>query len=243
VTEDRYAVGAARLLREARSRTVPTQTPSADRAIAALADTMWRAGARRRRRRGLLIGAAGTTLAVAAAAAVLVLRGGGSAPAPLAPVAPVSISATPSVVFGRPDGASLADPGELPRALSSGEAPRAGDRLRVADVAEVCGQARVPAGGRWPPDCHSSDLRTASACRIRVRRAVGRPARAVAVGPRPSTAPSSTLATENDLFASVLRAERDRNPGAAIELLDLLLKRFPGSPLHASAAAVRERLH
>ncbi len=337
MNEDRYAARAARLLREARSRIAPQRTAAPDQAIAALGETIRRAAARRRRRRGLLIGAAGAGLAAAAAAVVLVPRGGGPVPAPIATVAPVSAPTAAAFVFGQPDGASLARPGEAPRALSSGERWRAGDRLRAAsgpvalsaadgtsltvaaaselhllraDVerwlrlasgavsvhvaklkpgqrfvivtpdAEVevrgtrfkvdvvpgrgtvaaapspalpskrassrCGDrpamARVPAGARWPTDCAGSPAPAASAPHALVRSTAVRPARVVAVAPRSTESMSSTLATENDLFASALRAERDGNPHEAIELLDVLLNRFPRSPLHASAAAARERL-
>jgi ferric-dicitrate binding protein FerR (iron transport regulator) len=336
VNEDRYAARAARLLREARSRIAPQRTAAPDQAIAALGETIRRAAARRRRRRGLLMGAAGAGLAAAAAAVVLVPRGGGPVPVPVATVAPVSAPTAAAFVFGQPDGASLARPGAPPRALSSGEPWRAGDRLRAAsgpvtlsaadgtsltvaaaselhllraDVerwlrlasgavsvhvaklkpgqrfvivtpdAEVevrgtrfkvdvvpgaadCGGgtvtrvaveeglvevrgptgiARVPAGARWPTDCAGSPA-PASAPHARVRSTAVRPARVVAVAPRSTESVSSTLATENDLFASALRAARDGNPHEAIELLDVLLNRFPRSPLHASAAAARERL-
>ncbi|MFL5308459.1 MAG: FecR domain-containing protein [Polyangia bacterium] len=279
---------------------------------------------------------AGAGLA-AAAAAVLVLPGGASVSVPVARVAPASVPTASAFVFGPPDGASLTRPGEAPRALSSGEPWRAGDRLRAAsgpvelttadgtsltvaagselhlvradierwlrlasggvslhvaklkagerfvivtpdaevevrgtrfkvdvvpgaadcgggtvtrvaveeglvEVRGPSGEARVPAGAHWPTDCAGSRPPASSAPQARVRSAVVRPARVAAVAPRATASMSSTLATENDLFASALRAERDGNPRGAIELLDLLLNRFPGSPLHASAAAARERL-
>ncbi|HSS39143.1 MAG TPA: FecR family protein [Polyangia bacterium] len=335
MSEDRYAARAARLLREARSRIAPPRTGSPEQAIAALGDTIRRAAVRRRRRRGLLVGAAATGMCAAAAAAVLVLRVGASPPGPIANVTRVSTPAARGFVVGRPDGASLTRSGEPPRALSSGEPWRTGDRLRaaaapvelsagdgtsltvaansdvhllradderwlrlasgavsvhvaklkagerfvivtpdaevevrgtrfkvdvvpaVADcgggtvtrvsveegVVEVrgpSGDTRVPAGAQWPSGCDQPRLPAARAPHARARATAPR---AVAVRPAVSSdAPSSTLATENDLFASALRAGRDGNRRQAIELLDLLLNRFPRSPLHASAAAARERL-
>jgi len=52
----------------------------------------------------------------------------------------------------------------------------------------------------------------------------------------------STLATENDLFGAALRAERAGDKREATQLLDLLLARFPASPLRESAAVERARL-
>ncbi|MES1209787.1 MAG: FecR family protein [Pseudomonadota bacterium] len=334
MNEDRYAARAARLLRESRSRIAPHRTASPDDAIAALADTIGRIGARRRRRRGLLMGAAAAGLAAAAGAAVLVARGGGSVRTPVVTVAPVSAPTAEGFVFGPPDGASLSHPGEAPHVPASGERWRAGDRLRAArgpveltaadgtsltvaadselhllrggaerwlrvasgavsahvaklkagerfvlvtpdaevevrgtrfevdvvasaadcgggtvtrvavqeglvEVRGPHGQARVPAGAHWPAGCPASGLPAASAPPARIRPAAARPARIVPVAPRST---ESTLATENDLFASALRAEREGSPREALELLDLLLNRFPRSPLHASAAAARERI-
>jgi ferric-dicitrate binding protein FerR (iron transport regulator) len=109
----------------------------------------------------------------------------------------------------------------------------------VVEVRGPGGDTRVPAGSRWPADCVRPRPVAASAPRGHVRAAA---ARRVGAAPRPAEASSSTLATENDLFGSALRAERDGNPREAIELLEVLLTRFPRSPLHASAAAARERL-
>ncbi len=109
----------------------------------------------------------------------------------------------------------------------------------VVDVRGPSGEARVPAGAQWPPGCDRPQAPSARAPQGRPRATV---ARTAAVPPRSSEAPSSTLATENDLFASALRAGREGNRRQAVELLDLLLNRFPRSPLHASAAAARERL-
>ena len=331
MSEDRYAARAARLLKQARSRIAPQRTAPPDEAIAALADTIRRVGARRRRQRGLLASAG---LAAAAAAAVLVLRGGSSVPVPVAQVARVAAPANRGFVFGRTDGASLTRSGQAPRAIAGGEAWRPGDRLRAAggplelaagdgtslavaagselhllrgdaerwlrlasgavsvhvaklkrgerfvlvtpdaevevrgtrfkvdvvpgtadcgggtvtrvaveeglvEVRTASGDARVPAGAHWPTGCERTAPPAARAPHARMHAAAARPARVTAAAPRPA---ESTLATENDLFASALRAERDGNPREAVELLDLLLKRFPRSPLHASAAAARERL-
>src|SRR6185312_2196889 len=103
----------------------------------------------------------------------------------------------------------------------------------VVEVRGPAGDVRVAAGAHWPAACPE-------------------PAAPVAGHPRPRAhvAPAArlevsteTLATENDLFSSALRAEHGGDRREAIELLDVLLTRFPRSPLQASAAAARERLH
>ncbi|HVT08812.1 MAG TPA: FecR family protein [Polyangia bacterium] len=108
----------------------------------------------------------------------------------------------------------------------------------LVEVRTASGATRVPAGAHWPIGCEPAAAPAAPPPRARMH-ASARPARALTAASRPV---QSTLATENDLFASALRAERDGNPDEAVELLDVLLKRFPRSPLYASAAAARERL-
>lgn len=120
-------------------------------------------------------------------------------------------------------------------------------RVRVTEgVVEVRGpegDVRVPAGAHWPAGCTETAAVPVS------RPPAARPrlmaARATLAGPARAArldSPSSTLATENDLFSSALRAEREGDRHEAIELLDVLLSRFPHSPLQASAAAARDRL-
>jgi hypothetical protein len=121
----------------------------------------------------------------------------------------------------------------------------------IVDVRGGGAVARVPAGSSWPTGCVASPAASAAAAPHLVP--------AVAVVPRvapkrahreiaPVAAPAadairaSTLATENDLFASALRAEHHGAPREAIELLDVLLTRFPATPLRASALAARDRL-
>jgi len=52
----------------------------------------------------------------------------------------------------------------------------------------------------------------------------------------------STLATENDLFSAALKAGRAGDRREAVELLDVLLSRFPNSPLKQSAESARAKL-
>jgi ferric-dicitrate binding protein FerR (iron transport regulator) len=110
----------------------------------------------------------------------------------------------------------------------------------VVEVREGGQIARVPAGARWPAACVEAPAADARAPRVR-RQAAGTRAE-LRARPPAEAAPSSTLATENDLFGSALRAERDGNRREAVELLDVLLTRFPRSPLRASAAEARQRL-
>lgn len=117
----------------------------------------------------------------------------------------------------------------------------------VVEVRSPQGDVRVPAGAHWPAAC--AQAAAVSAPRPAHARTRLVPARATAVVASPAAAQarietpsSSTLATENDLFSSALRAEREGDRHEAMELLDVLLARFPRSPLQASAAAARDRL-
>jgi hypothetical protein len=51
------------------------------------------------------------------------------------------------------------------------------------------------------------------------------------------------LATENDLFGAALKAERAGDLRAAAQLLEVLISRFPGSPLEESAEKARARVN
>ena len=81
----------------------------------------------------------------------------------------------------------------------------------VVEVRGPSGDARVPAGAQLADRCagqrHRPPARRAPACGRAVRPAGARRGRGVSF----DGSPSSTLATENDLFASALRAERDGN--------------------------------
>lgn len=100
----------------------------------------------------------------------------------------------------------------------------------VVVVRSAAGEVRVPAGQRWPSGCAAPRLSSPPAVVTR------RP-------PRPPAAPpASTLATENDLFGAALRAERSGDRTEAAHLLDVLLTRFPQSPLRDSAQRARARV-
>lgn len=114
----------------------------------------------------------------------------------------------------------------------------------VVVVRSLGHEIRVEAGHSWPLGCPE---RTASPVRsmpergaASVKRAAGHtsPAKdesAASVSP-------STLATENDLFSAALKAGRAGDRREAVELLDVLLTRFPQSPLKQSAESARAKL-
>ena len=112
----------------------------------------------------------------------------------------------------------------------------------IVDVRAGASDVRVPAGGRWPAACAPAPI--AAAPRPAVKPAHLQLARTVVKTPRAEAEVlrTSTLATENDLFGSALRAEHHGDRREAIELLDVLLTRFPTTPLRASALAARDRL-
>ncbi len=125
----------------------------------------------------------------------------------------------------------------------------------VVEVRGAGGDVRVPAGRRWPATCDQKAAATttpaASAPLARASRPHSRaiagatqavPATIRAEAPAFVPPAASTLATENDLFSSALRAEHNGDRREAVELLDVLLTRFPASPLRASAASARDRL-
>jgi ferric-dicitrate binding protein FerR (iron transport regulator) len=128
----------------------------------------------------------------------------------------------------------------------------------IVDVRSGGSAVRVPAGGRWPTGCEAAPAGAAAPASPGLVRAAAVVAHPAARRPRPSSEPAptklttasaaadvaraSTLATENDLFGSALRAEHHGDRREAIELLDVLLSRFPGTPLRASALAARDRL-
>jgi hypothetical protein len=102
---------------------------------------------------------------------------------------------------------------------------------------------RVGAGRRWPTECGEPDVpaqlvpsavRGAASLR-HLRKTSSLPASALEES-------TSTLATENDLFGAALKAESAGDGRAAVQLLDVLLARFPTSPLKESAALKRAKL-
>lgn len=106
-------------------------------------------------------------------------------------------------------------------------------------------QKRVEAGSRWPADCVERSVSVApppaADLRAPSNRQTSPRTSAVRVPPAGGAAPS-TLATENDLFGAALKAASAGDRREAMQLLDVLLARFPASPLKESAAAERARL-
>ena len=112
-------------------------------------------------------------------------------------------------------------------------------------VVRALGQeVRVEAGHHWPLGCTE---RTAPAVRptlderatVSVKRA---PAHSSSVSRESMEGlPASTLATENDLFSAALNAGRAGDRREAVALLDVLLARFPQSPLKQSAESARAK--
>ena len=115
----------------------------------------------------------------------------------------------------------------------------------VVVVRSLGHEARVEAGHHWPLGCPERSLSPM----------VPAPARAiVSVKHHPTTRASSvntapvesisasTLATENDLFSSALNAGRAGDRREAVELLNVLIARFPNSPLKLSAESARAKM-
>ena len=103
----------------------------------------------------------------------------------------------------------------------------------------ITGRSAAPSGPLSPvqpaPERATVSVKHAPAHvrpRMRPRR---RASRAESVSP-------STLATENDLFSSALKAGSAGDRREAVELLDVLLARFPQSPLRQSAESARAKL-
>jgi ferric-dicitrate binding protein FerR (iron transport regulator) len=117
----------------------------------------------------------------------------------------------------------------------------------VVMVRSSGGESRVEAGRRWPSDCAErpgSIAREEEAAAVPwtepTRQAL--PRATIVRAAAPAGASVSTLATENDLFGAALKAERAGDRREATQLLDLLLARFPASPLRESAGVERARL-
>jgi ferric-dicitrate binding protein FerR (iron transport regulator) len=93
-------------------------------------------------------------------------------------------------------------------------------------------------GAHWPAGC--SVLEAPSSAQISPRHERPTPARHASPPARTAEPPASTLAEENDLFSSAVRAARAGDRAAALTTLDELIRRYPSSPLRA--AAIEERL-
>jgi hypothetical protein len=106
-------------------------------------------------------------------------------------------------------------------------------------------ESRVEAGRRWPADCAEGGFSLApppAGAPGEEPRRQASPRAAAARDPASANASASTLATENDLFGAALKAEGAGDRREAVQLLDLLLARFPASPLRESAAVERARV-
>lgn len=118
----------------------------------------------------------------------------------------------------------------------------------VVVVRSLGGQSRVEAGRGWPTDCAE---RSSSVAPRQLTTLRGEPKRQVSLrtpATRSSTVDGasgvsvSTLATENDLFGAALKAESAGDRRSAVQLLNVLLDRFPASPLKETATVERARL-
>ena len=119
----------------------------------------------------------------------------------------------------------------------------------VVVVRSLGREARVEAGHHWPLGCPEGivpSVRPApERAAVSVKRAPAHASSAHALSATSDSAesaPLSTLAVENDLFSSALEAGRAGNRREAVELLTVLLARFPNSPLKQSAESARARL-
>ena len=112
----------------------------------------------------------------------------------------------------------------------------------VVVVRSLGHEAKVEAGHHWPLGCPEQIASPASSApeRVSVKHAPTRASSARGVSTE-RVAPS-TLATENDLFSAALKAGRAGDRREAIQLLDVLLARFPQSPLKQSAESARAKL-
>jgi ferric-dicitrate binding protein FerR (iron transport regulator) len=114
----------------------------------------------------------------------------------------------------------------------------------VVVVRSLGQEVRVEAGHHWPLGCPERTLspeRTApERATVSVKHA---PPHASSLKGEPvQSVSASTLATENDLFSSALKAGRAGDRREAVELLNVLLARFPNSPLRESAESARAKL-
>ncbi len=114
----------------------------------------------------------------------------------------------------------------------------------VVVVRSLGQEVRIDAGRHWPLGCPERAVPAVPPAPERVAVSVRHtPAHASPVrGESAESVPPSTLATENDIFSAALKAERAGDRREAVELLDVLLARFPGSPLKQSAESARAKL-
>jgi hypothetical protein len=105
-------------------------------------------------------------------------------------------------------------------------------------------EVRVAAGDHWPLGCPERTLSPVLPAPQRPTVSMKHaPARASSAKSQPAQSASpSTLATENDLFGAALKAGRAGDRREAVELLNVLLARFPNSPLKQSAESARAKL-
>jgi hypothetical protein len=113
----------------------------------------------------------------------------------------------------------------------------------VVVVRSLGHEVRVEAGRHWPLGCAERTLAPVQPAPERATVAAKRaPAHASSVRRESAeSVPPSTLATENDLFSSALKAGSAGDRREAVELLDVLLARFPQSPLKQSAQSARAK--
>jgi len=114
----------------------------------------------------------------------------------------------------------------------------------VVVVRSLGREARVEAGHNWPIGCPEGTVPSVRSAPERATISVKRaPAHASSVrSEHAESAPPSTLAIENDLFSSALGAGRAGDRREAVELFNVLMARFPNSPLKQSAEAARAKL-
>lgn len=111
----------------------------------------------------------------------------------------------------------------------------------VVVVRSLGHEVRVEAGRHWPLGCPDRTLHPVQPAPERATVSVRHaPAHSSSVRREfAESVPPSTLATENDLFSSALKAGSAGDRREAVELLDVLLARFPQSPLRQSAESAR----
>lgn len=114
----------------------------------------------------------------------------------------------------------------------------------VVVVRSLGHEARVEAGHHWPLGCPERSLSPMVPAPARAIVSVKHhPTRASSVNTTSAESISaSTLATENDLFSSALKAGRAGDRREAVELLNVLIARFPNSPLKLSAESARAKM-
>jgi hypothetical protein len=116
----------------------------------------------------------------------------------------------------------------------------------VVVVRSLGNEVKVPAGHQWPLGCPERSLSpvapTPERAMVSTKHAPARAASSPSKSASVESVSASTLATENDLFSSALKAGRAGDRREAVELLDVLLARFPTSPLKQSAESARAKL-